>query len=102
MMRRGVAHGINAGQDRTDRAIDNRIRRDVGGGVDDVTHRDPPQAFLRTEQKVLKQTMKISGNCEAAAACQFAPNRTRSRYLGRVITQLTDIGKCLGCSPAQN
>jgi hypothetical protein len=55
MMRRGGAHGINAGQNRTDRAIDNRIRRDVGGGVDDATHWDPPQALARMKQKGMKR-----------------------------------------------
>src|SRR3954454_13378440 len=56
MMRRGGAHGINASQDRTDRAIDNRIRRDDGGGVDDVTHGSPPPALARRKQKGMKQT----------------------------------------------
>ena len=43
--------GINAGHDRTDRAIDNRGRRYVGDGVDDVTHRNPPQRGSAREQK---------------------------------------------------
>lgn len=61
MMRRGGAHGINAGQDRTDRAIDNRIRRDDGGGVDDVTHGSPPPALARKKQKGMKQTRNHDG-----------------------------------------
>jgi len=55
MMRRGGAHGINAGHNGTDRAIDNRIRRDVGGGVDDDTHGNPPQALARMKQKGRKR-----------------------------------------------
>ena len=74
-MMRGGAHGINADHDRTDRAIDNRIRRDVGGGVDDVTHRKPPSGVLRTEQKVNEANCVGAGNCLAVAAGQ--PGRIR-------------------------
>ena len=51
MMRRGGAQCINACHNRADRAIDNRIRRYDGGGVDDVTHRKLLQRFARKKQK---------------------------------------------------
>ena len=66
MVRRGGAHGINAGQDRTDRAIDNRIRRDVGGGVDDVTHRKLLWRIALKKQKGMKQYFSAAEVSRAA------------------------------------
>jgi hypothetical protein len=45
------ACGINARHDRTNRAIDNRGRRYIGDGVDDVTHRILPGAVLRESRR---------------------------------------------------
>jgi hypothetical protein len=54
---RGGAQRINAGQDRTDVAIDNRGRRYVGGGVDNVTHRILPGANVRRAERNETETI---------------------------------------------
>jgi hypothetical protein len=75
MMRRGGAHGINASHNRTDRAIDNRIRRDVGGGIDDDTHRNPPQALARKKQKGMKQYFEQANGQTRRPTCHKGPQR---------------------------
>ena len=94
---RGGAHGINAGQDRTDRAIDNRIRRDVGGGVDDVTHWDPPQALCAHEAE---RNETIIGRGKPAEPVDCRRNRRNAAQTAFSL-QLTVIGCSAGSSPVR-